>query len=313
MTEDYRKIQREVFSSEFVKYCRKNIVKDLMPLEKQRTYYILGAVLIWVLAIVILLGAVYYSAVSNSTVDKEIYALVIAGAVGISYLIVKTYKDKAKKIVLPKLISYIGKFEIVEDTDKKVNFRDYLEALNLISDFNRYYYDDYLIGTYKDVKLDIIEVDLKKESGSGKRRSCTTIFKGLFIKFKSFKKFEGCTVIKRESLKIGRSKEQVVLEDPVFEKHFDVKSTDQIEARYLITPAFMNRLLELNKRSIGQNLTMSFEHGFVNIAVSSSKDWFEVPILKPVTEISNYRAIVVDLLSILSIIDVLKMDQNIGM
>lgn len=309
MAEDYRKIQREVFSSNFVKFCKKNIVKDLISLEKQRIYYILAVVLLWILDIIVLAGTIYFATENGLKLDGDIFSLIIAVAVSLHFLIVKNYKNKAKKIVLPKLISYLGKFEIIEDKYQKSIFQNYLKSLNLISDFNNYHDDDYLVGTYKDVKLDVIEVDLSKKSG----KNSVKIFKGLFVKFKSFKKFQGYTVIKRESLKIGNSKEQVVLEDPVFEKYFDVTATDQIEARYLLTPAFMNRLVQLNKKNIGKNLTMSFEHGNVNIAVSSSKDWFEVPLLKPVTEISNYRAIVLDLLSILSIIDVLKLDQKIGM
>ncbi len=309
MAEDYRKIQREVFSSNFVKFCKKNIVKDLISLEKQRIYYILAVVLLWILDIIVLAGTIYFATENGLKLDGDIFSLIIAVAVSLHFLIVKNYKNKAKKIVLPKLISYLGKFEIIEDKYQKSIFQNYLKSLNLISEFNNYHADDYLVGTYKDVKLDVIEVDLSKKSG----KNSVKIFKGLFVKFKSFKKFQGYTVIKRESLKIGNSKEQVVLEDPVFEKYFDVTATDQIEARYLLTPAFMNRLVQLNKKNIGKNLTMSFEHGNVNIAVSSSKDWFEVPLLKPVTEISNYRAIVLDLLSILSIIDVLKLDQKIGM
>ena len=35
------------------------------------------------------------------------------------------------------------------------------------------------------------------------------------------------------------------LENPDFEKTFDVYSTDQIEARYLLSPSMMERLLAL--------------------------------------------------------------------
>ena len=64
------------------------------------------------------------------------------------------------------------------------------------------------------------------------------------------KTFKGTTIIKRDRGKVAnffRSKmsglESVKLEDPKFEKLFDVYGNDQIEARYLLTPSFMERPL----------------------------------------------------------------------
>jgi len=38
---------------------------------------------------------------------------------------------------------------------------------------------------------------------------------------------------------------RVGLVDPVFEKIFEAYGTDQVEARYLLTPTFMQRLVRL--------------------------------------------------------------------
>ncbi len=43
----------------------------------------------------------------------------------------------------------------------------------------------------------------------------------------------------------GREPEMVHLEDPRFDGVFTVYSTDQVEARYLLTPTFMERLADL--------------------------------------------------------------------
>jgi len=43
----------------------------------------------------------------------------------------------------------------------------------------------------------------------------------------------------------GGSCEQVRIEDPLFERAFEVYGTDQISARALLTPAFMERFLAL--------------------------------------------------------------------
>ena len=43
-----------------------------------------------------------------------------------------------------------------------------------------------------------------------------------------------------------------VFEDPEFQKQFEVYCDDQITARYVLTPAFMQRLKKLNERHKGQ-------------------------------------------------------------
>ena len=61
-----------------------------------------------------------------------------------------------------------------------------------------------------------------------------------------------------------------------------------------------------------QNISLSFENNNINIGIHSTKDWFEVPILKPANDINNYRNILIQLINILSIINTLKLQQAIG-
>ena len=58
------------------------------------------------------------------------------------------------------------------------------------------------------------------------------------------KDFKGKTTILRDRLfKLRFGESRVKMENPDFENTFDVYSTDQVEARYLITPFMMERLL----------------------------------------------------------------------
>ncbi len=86
----------------------------------------------------------------------------------------------------------------------------------------------------------------------------------MFILLDMNKNFSGKTIVKRDTGIIGnwftkkfrrkldsyasRSKllKSVKLEDPIFEKKFEVYSSDQVEARYLLTTSFMERILELS-------------------------------------------------------------------
>ncbi len=315
MAKDSKKLQKAVFSTEFKKFCRKNIQAPMREVEKKRKNYIggiFGTAFIGAILELILLYSIYV----NEKIDVDFIQILIFIAlitVSVCIWIAKLYKTKAKQIILPQLLSYIGEFEILDKKNVEYYLTSYLHNIDLIETFNKSSFDDCLRGKYNDVELGISETHLTYVSGSGKRRTEKTVFKGLFVCFRSFKKFEHRTVIKRETAFSFNGSKAVNLEDPEFEKLYQVTSSDQIEARYLITPAFMNRMVELNKKGIGRMMTISFEEDNVNIAISSSKDWFEIPLFKPATDITNYRAILLELITIFSIIDTLKFDQNINM
>jgi len=92
------------------------------------------------------------------------------------------------------------------------------------------------------------------------------------------------------------NEERIRLEDPVFEKKFPVHSTDQIEARYILTPDFMERILQLEKL-LGGNIQVGFINKQMLISANGGKDHFEAgtvdynvdphkPIVDSVNEIS---------------------------
>lgn len=306
-------IESKLNIAEFRKFCRKELSGNMNALEKERMKYIAGSVICAVIGIIVFIisGILYYN--NNSSYEFETYigitfplgSLFIIG----SYASVKLYKIKAKELILQKLLSYIGDFKI---SANKIN-RSYVESLKLFDYFNRYSCDDSITGSYGLLNLDISELHLEKVVRTRKHTHTVTIFQGILVCFKSLKKYSGYTVVKNNGISLFAGKEKVNLEDPEFEQYYDVYSSDQVEARYLLTSSFMNRMVQLAKKNRAGNITISFEHGNVNLAIESSKDWFEIPILKPATRIENYRAIVFELINILKIIDSLKMEQNIGL
>ena len=52
-----------------------------------------------------------------------------------------------------------------------------------------------------------------------------------------------------ESSRFGRL-EEIELEDPEFMEHFRVYSTDQVEARYILSPSMMERLLAFRREAV---------------------------------------------------------------
>lgn len=70
--------------------------------------------------------------------------------------------------------------------------------------------------------------------------------------------------------------QDVKLETDSFEKRFNVYTKDQIEARYLITPSFMERLQNLKTAFGTRNIKCSFFDNQIMFAIPTHRDLFEL-------------------------------------
>ncbi len=110
-------------------------------------------------------------------------------------------------------------------------------------------------------------------------------FRGMFCWLSFNKTLNGHTVIlpNNRTTRLDRmvsmnfsDEQQVRLEDPRFTKHFVVYSTDQIEARYVLTTALMERIVTLKER-FNRPILLSFQHQRVYIAVENENGLFSFP------------------------------------
>jgi hypothetical protein len=102
-----------------------------------------------------------------------------------------------------------------------------------------------------------------------------TIFAGLFFIADFNKHFAGETKIEPHGANFidKLSGAHVTLEDPEFNKHFSVSSTDQVEARYILTPSLMERILALHNKVGAFRTAFAQEHVFM--AITMPDDAFE--------------------------------------
>ena len=103
---------------------------------------------------------------------------------------------------------------------------------------------------------------------------------------------------------------RVKLENPDFEKTFDVYSTDQIEARYLLSPSMMERLLALD-REFNKNITISFRDSNILIAIPESRNHFEASIWKPMDDLSQLKNDFSMIHALVSIVEDLNLNTRI--
>jgi hypothetical protein len=152
-----------------------------------------------------------------------------------------------------------------------------LKALRLLPGYQRSSFEDLFAGDHKGAHYDLYEGHLEQRTTDSKGRTrYTTVFRGQLIRMHFPREFLGVTIVKRDAgvfnvfgggSNDGRKLERVRLVDSTFEKAFEVWATDQIEARYLLHPVMMERLIALETGLKGKRIRCAFEGGDLLVAV----------------------------------------------
>ena len=109
--------------------------------------------------------------------------------------------------------------------------------------------------------------------------------------------------------------QKVLLEDEKFNKIFNAYSSDQIEARYLLTTSFMDRFKNLQSTFGAKVIKCSFyDENKLMIAISTNKNLFEIgSLFKSVYDKDFMKQFYKELSSIYFLIDYFKLDENTGL
>lgn len=152
--------------------------------------------------------------------------------------------------------------------------------------------EDEVRGAVNDVSYAVEEVraTYTTTSGTGKsrRRTTHTIFRGVAIRLEFNKHFHGHTVVVPEYFGAGLLgglfdgiRRTVSLENAEFERAFIVKSSDQHEARYLLTPRFMEVVMEA-RAALG-DIRLAFHGDTLAVLIPGRSDRFEVSLFRGVS------------------------------
>lgn len=161
---------------------------------------------------------------------------------------------------------------------------------DLLPCYDDSYLQDQWHGQIDGTDFLLYEAKLTETQGSGKSRRTVTVFEGIILRFQFARPFLATTLVRREGFKFtlfGDSKsygeqelERIKMVDPRFEDAFDVYGTDQVEARYLVHPAYCERLIELEKEFEGEKLAALFLGGDLILTLQTG-DMFESATLDP--------------------------------
>ena len=149
---------------------------------------------------------------------------------------------------------------------------------------------------------------------------CTYVpFRGVFVEFDMNKNFEGHTFLfenasTNRGIKYEHSAfEDVSLEDVEFNKKYKIFSDNQIEARVVLTPAFIERFKNMKTVFKAKYIRAAFKDKKIIIAVNAGKDLFAMANLTKDTNAETFVELFNEILSVLQMIDALKLNQRTGL
>lgn len=263
-----------------------------------------------------------------------------------------TLRRDIKEKLFPRILRYFGEdFQFVPEGGIAM---ERLEASQILPKYNYASQEDYVCGSHKGVSIEVAELSLerreKKRDSEGKTQTESyNVFRGLVVLLGAHKHFNGQTIVVRDGGKLGNffkkqfsALENVKLEDPIFENAFEVYGTDQVEARYLLTPSFMERLLHLEdmfsenghgkrkkpfrfenggimldapmQQSANRGIQAAFYQNQLLLMIPSRLQHFEVGSLEEqLTFYEEVNRVVAEMADIFAMIETLKLHERTGL
>lgn len=269
---------------------------------------------------------ILFSAAKFGAEPKLIGNLLLALGAVLGWLYYKPYfeaKGKFKGFILPKVAEALrpGLKYRPEGTMSKERFK---RADLYSGGYDHYKEEDEFQGKTRNVQFGLREVRLTANRGSGKNRRQVSVFQGVVFNIEFPKSFNGHTHVGPDHVEkavggylggmlqdIGKSfseRKRVQLEHPDFERLFVVSSTDQHEARYLITPKMMELLMQF-RDEFGKDVVFSFLENQIYIAFSHLP--IEFPFERPmaIQESIDKMAHLIDMVD--RVIEALELDNQI--
>ena len=159
----------------------------------------------------------------------------------------------------------------------------------LLPSWDRVSFEDQMSGKYQNNAFNFCEAHLEKRStDSDGNTTWNTVFRGILLNVDFQRKFLGRTVVLRDAGIFNAKKKagmkKVGLVDPKFEKIFEAYGTDQVEARYLLTPTFMQKLVDLENSVSGKKIRFGFLNDRLHVAVEAPNQFEAGSMLKPLID-----------------------------
>jgi Protein of unknown function (DUF3137) len=229
-----------------------------------------------------------------------IFTMIAAAVIG--YLPLAGVAKRAKVSVLEALCGPIGITYRADGPDPD-SFATY-RSLHLLPSYSDKAFQDFFSGRRSQVDFSLCEASLHE--GSGKNRH--VVFQGQLFRLVTPRRLASQTVVLRNSGWMNRFEcpsglQPVGLEDPNFNKAFCVFGSDQVEAREILTPTFMQRLTDLETAYRGQHIRCAFSETELLIALEAPNRFEIGNMFSSLVERSRVETIARNLEQVFKLID----------
>lgn len=199
----------------------------------------------------------------------------------------------------------------------------FLAATGMINTGDVYNSNDYTTGRYKNVLFTQADVNISVEqTDSDGDTTYVTIFFGRFMIFEFPKKFNFKLEIVGKKFyayrkpgknsTTGRKMQKISTESNEFNDSFRIFGEDGFEAYYILDPAFMVKMMNINARYDGK-IFFGFVDNHLIIGLNDGKDSFEPPkkISQPIDEAKENQKISSDIKVITDFVDQLSLSRGL--
>jgi len=202
------------------------------------------------------------------------------------------FRDTFKRNVVRKLVTFFS--EDLHYSPRGCVSLTLLKDSRLFYEIENFGGEDLIRGTIDGLRFAFSEVRFHNK---------TTLFGGMFFAIELPTEVRRATFIyPRTAVKphFSHYVERAKLEDPRFERTFDVYAEDQVAARVLLTTHFMEQVMTLRKLC-DQTPYVSFSHRHLYIAVPSYKNLLEPSLFQSVLDPTTIRRFLSEFNVVLSI------------
>lgn len=287
------------------------IAPALAALEKERKAKVSR---FWTFIVGGLVGGTVLGSLGQATFKEDAFvvifviSMVLSGIIGYYPLtkVSKNAKEQILSIIAPAL-------ELTFKSD--IPYPDTFASFNrygCLPGYDRSGFEDEWSGTHRGRNFLIYEAHLERESrDKDGKREWTTVFRGQLIRLELLRPLHSTTVLKRDAgifnkfTSPGDAFKRVGFPVSSFEKAFEAWGTDQMEARYILDPVVMEKLIALETTLAGGKIRGIFE-GDVAYLLVEGRDLFEIGnMFKTLLDPTNTKKIASEVESLRSIMDVL--------
>ena len=332
---------------DFERFYEERLRSEFERLEKDRKQVLRNVKIAWGVVLVLIVAVLikYWHNFMREPALLTILMFFIPLFIFSYKFLTKNFRKDFKRSIMPPLVKFIdasmeykSNGRIPQEVFVESKIFPYFGKRSWKEKFVNITYsgEDLVKGTLGDTDFMFSELTVQKlsrrKTRKGDKTRATMIFEGVFFVADFHKEFKGITVVKpqllfdsRDSSYMSGIGQAVKLEDPEFEKAFNVWGSDQVVSRYVLSTSMMQRILDY-KRKTGQLMHLSFVNSKIFVAISWEenigkkdgkfkvmvrKNLFEPKVFSPLDGRKMAKEFLNDIQIVLDIINDLKLNRRI--